>query len=287
MQSAPAVPEPHRKLSDPHASRARGPEHEQLEAFAGAWRVLGRNAPAAPFDDGAEVTGEQTYEWLPGRFFLASRWHRRALTGEHVGTGILGFDPDAGSLLAHHFDNLGFARRYRLAVRGHVWTLSGPWERATIAFEPSGDRFTETWEIARDGARWRPLCELEVTRARHSREHVVRAYYNAYPAGDRAAVERLLAGGFRFTSPYDDALDAAAYFARCWPHHDRMRSISIEDLTVAGDQATVTYLLVTRDGAHIRNTERLTFDGDRIASVEVFFGAVRGEDGAFHPMRRD
>ncbi len=187
----------------------------------------------------------------------------------------------------HQFDNLGFARRYRLAVRGRVWTFAGPWERATISFEPSGDHYTETWEIARDGARWRPLCELEATRAQVSREHVVRAYYGAYPVGDRAAVERLLAGGFRFTSPYDDALDAAAYFARCWPGHDRMRSLTIEELAVVGDAAVVTYRLVTRDGEEIRNTERLIFDGDRIASVEVFFGAVRGEDGAFRPMRRD
>jgi ketosteroid isomerase-like protein len=287
MHSEPVTPEPHRKLSDPHATRARGSELEQLEAFVGAWRVFGHNAPAAPGATASEVIGEQTYEWLPGRFFLASRWHRRFAAGEHVGTGILGYDPDAGSLLSHNFDNLGFARRYRVAVRGRVWTFAGPWERATISFDPSGERYTEAWEIARDGARWRTLCELWAVRARQSREHVVRAYYGAYPAGDRAAVERLLAENFRFTSPYDDAIDAAAYFARCWPQHDRMRSLVIEALAVAGDEAVVTYLLTTRDGAHIRNTERLIFDGDRIASVEVFFGAARDEDGAFRPMRRE
>jgi len=287
MQIAPAVPEPTRKSSDPHAPRSHGPELEQLEAFVGAWRISGRNAPAAPADSGSEVIGEQTYEWLAGRFFLASRWHRRFASGEHVGTGVIGFDPDVGSLVVHQFDNLGFARRYRLAVRGRVWTFAGPWERATISFDPSGDRYTETWEIARDGARWRPLCELEATRAQVSREHVVRAYYGAYPVGDRAAVERLLAGDFRFTSPYDDAIDAAAYFARCWPGHDRMRSLTIEELAVVGDEAVVTYRLVTREGEEIRNTERLIFNGDHIASIEVFFGAVRGEDGAFRPMRRD
>ncbi len=48
MQIAPAVPEPTRKSSDPHAPRSHGPELEPLEAFAGAWRISGRNAPAAP-----------------------------------------------------------------------------------------------------------------------------------------------------------------------------------------------------------------------------------------------
>jgi len=287
MHPANAASDSHRKTSDPHAPRARESEHEQLDVFVGAWRISGRNAAAAPSADGSPVTGEQAYEWLPGRFFLASRWHRRFSSGAHVGTGILGFDPEAGALFAHHFDNLGYARKYRLTVRGRLWTLEGPWERATIAFGADGDSFTETWEISEDGARWRPLCELEATRARHSREHLVRTYFGAYPAGDRAAVERVLASGFRFTSPYDDAIDAATYFQRCWPNHERMRSLTLEDLAVIGDEAFVTYLLVTHDGARIRNTERLTFDGDRIASVDVYFGAVRDEHGAFRPMAHE
>jgi hypothetical protein len=294
MHSAHPAGERHRKLSDPHAPRTRGREHEELEVFVGAWRVAGRNAAVAASEAGGvvtgEVTGDQTYEWLPGRFFLASRWHRRFASGAHVGTGVLGFDPDTGAFYAHHFDNLGFARRYRLTLRGRVWTLAGPWERGTIAFGPHGDSFTETWEISADGARWRLLCELEATRAWHSRDHLVRAYLGAYPAGDRDALERLLAAGFRFTSPDDDGdggLDAATYLERRWPGHARARSLAIEDLAVVGDEAFVTYRLVTRDGEQVRNTERLTFDGDRIASVEVFRGAARGEGGGPRPLRRE
>jgi ketosteroid isomerase-like protein len=290
MHSAHTAGERHRRLSDPHAPRTRGREHEELEAFVGTWRVSGHNAAVAATEAGGAVTGEQIYEWLPGRFFLASCWHRRFASGAHVGTGVLGFDPDTGAFYAHHFDNLGFARRYRLTLRGRVWTLAGPWERGTIAFGPHGDSFTETWEISGDGARWRPLCELEATRARHSREHLVRTYLGAYPAGDRDALAQLLAGGFRFTSPDEDAgvgIDAATYFERCWPSQARARSLAIEDLAVVGDEAFVTYRLVTRDGAEVRNTERLTFDGDRIASVEVFRGAVHGEGGAVRPMRRE
>jgi hypothetical protein len=112
-------------------------------------------------------------------------------------------------------------------------------------------------------------------------------YLGAFPAGDRAALEQLLAAGFRFTSPDDVGIDAAAYFERRWPGHARARSFVLEDLAVVGDEAFVTYRLVTRDGEQVRNTERLTFDGDRIASVEVFRGAARGAGRAPRPMRRE
>ena len=299
------------KSADPHGPRTRGREHEQLEVFVGAWRVSGLSPsagervqegrarlgePAHPMagervqegrarlgEPAHPMSGEQTYEWLPGRFFLASRWHRRFESGTHVGTGILGFEPETGTFFSHNYDNLGYARQYRVTVRDRVWTFSGRWERAVIIFDPSGDAFSETWEIAKQGA-WQPLCELTAKRAQRSREHTIRTYYQAYPSGDRAALESVLAEGFRFTSPYDDALDTAAYFRRCWPNHEHMRSLTIEDLVVLGDEAYVTYRLVTREGGQIRNTERLTFLGDDIASVEVYFGANRDARGAFLPM---
>ena len=47
---------------------------------------------------------------------------------------------------------------------------------------------------------------------------VARAAYEAYAAKDRAAIEALIADGFHFTSPLDNRIDRATYFARCWPN---------------------------------------------------------------------
>jgi hypothetical protein len=38
------------------------------------------------------------------------------------------------------------------------------------------------------------------------------------------------------------------------------------------DEVIVTYEMTRRDGRRGRNTEILTFDGDRISSAEVYFG---------------
>lgn len=109
---------------------------------------------------------------------------------------------------------------------------------------------------------------------------VVRAYCSAYETADRAAAEQLLAHDFTFTSPNDDGIDRATYFARCWPDGDAARDQQIESIVVDGARAFVTYRCSGAGGQSFRNTEFLTFTGERIASVNVYFGAAY-QDGVF------
>lgn len=51
---------------------------------------------------------------------------------------------------------------------------------------------------------------------------VVRAAFAAYLAQDRAAMDRLLAEDFVFTSPQDDHLGKAAFLEICFPTADRL-----------------------------------------------------------------
>ena len=46
------------------------------------------------------------------------------------------------------------------------------------------------------------------------RSDLLRALFAAYLANDRKAVEDALTEDFRFTSPYDDAIDKTTYFAK-------------------------------------------------------------------------
>ncbi len=102
--------------------------------------------------------------------------------------------------------------------------------------------------------------------------NVVRAYCGAYESENREIAEALLADDFSFTSPHDDAIDKATYFERCWPNRDPVHRQCIENIVVEGDKAFVTYRCSSAGGKEFRNTEFLTFDGERIASVSVFFG---------------
>ncbi len=110
--------------------------------------------------------------------------------------------------------------------------------------------------------------------------NVVRAYFGAYETENREVVESLLADNFTFTSPNDDSIDKATYFERCWPNRDFSRDQRIENIVVDGERAFVTYSCATEGGKSFRNTEFLTFSGERIASVNVYFGAAY-QDGVF------
>lgn len=108
--------------------------------------------------------------------------------------------------------------------------------------------------------------------------HVVRAYFGAYETENREVAENLLADDFTFTSPNDDAIDKATYFERCWPNRDAQRDQTIESIVVEGEKAFVTYRCAMPGGKSFRNTEFLTFSGERIASVNVYFGAAYQDD---------
>ena len=73
-------------------------------------------------------------------------------------------------------------------------------------------------------------------------------------------------------SPQDDGIDRATYFERCWPAHETFAAFDFKRLHGLGDEVLVTYEAERTDGTRFRNTEVLTFAGDRLKLVEVYFG---------------
>lgn len=106
---------------------------------------------------------------------------------------------------------------------------------------------------------------------------VVLACYAAYENRDRRAIEGLLAEGFTFTSPIDDHIDRNLYMRRCWPNSEHLRKFHITHLFAKGNEVFVRYKCETTSGENFRNTEFFTVEGEKLRSVEVFFGS---EDAA-------
>ncbi len=102
--------------------------------------------------------------------------------------------------------------------------------------------------------------------------NVARASYDAYVRKDRAALEALIADDFHFTSPLDNRLDRNAYFTRCWPNSERIRSFDYIHLVADGALVFVTYEGRNNDGGRFRNTEILTVRDQQIVEAEVYFG---------------
>lgn len=105
-----------------------------------------------------------------------------------------------------------------------------------------------------------------------SRKQIVRDLYAAYLDDRKDIVGAMLTEDFTFSSPRDDHIDRTAYFERCWPKEPVFGHFDIEFLAIDGDEAVVRYRAEKRDGASFRNMESFRFRGERIASVEVYFG---------------
>jgi ketosteroid isomerase-like protein len=114
----------------------------------------------------------------------------------------------------------------------------------------------------------------------HKKSDIIRALFAAYRANDRKSVEDSFTDDFTFTSPYDDEIDKASYFERCWRNNDWLARQDLERIVVDGDGAFVTYRCVAKDGKSFRNTEFFAFAADRIKRIDVYFGATY-RDGAF------
>jgi ketosteroid isomerase-like protein len=101
---------------------------------------------------------------------------------------------------------------------------------------------------------------------------IVRGAYDAYVTKDRAAIERLLAPDFHFTSPVDNRIDRETYFARCWPNSAQIADFKFVNLVVDRDRVFVTYEGHRANGQVFRNTEIVTLREKQIIEVEVYFG---------------
>lgn len=99
-----------------------------------------------------------------------------------------------------------------------------------------------------------------------------RAYYQSYVDKDRAAIEALLAPDFHFSSPLDNRLDRATYFARCWPNSAVISAFKIENLVAGGDRVFVTYDGQGEGSSGFRNTEILSFRDGQVVEVQCYFG---------------
>lgn len=104
------------------------------------------------------------------------------------------------------------------------------------------------------------------------RQATVRGLFAAYLANRKDEVSDMLTEDFTFSSPNDDHINKATYFERCWPQPPAFSAIHIERISLEDNEALVRYRADKRDGGSFRNVEVIRFHGDRIASVEVYFG---------------
>jgi hypothetical protein len=106
-----------------------------------------------------------------------------------------------------------------------------------------------------------------------NRPALVKRFYEAFSNVDRDDfVENLLAPNFTFSAPPDPFLDRDGFFEKCWPEGHNLKDIEYVRVIEHGDEVILTHEYAKPDGVTGRNTDIVTFAGDKVARIEVYFG---------------
>lgn len=134
------------------------PEHKLLKIFIGKWNGEGQNEGAAPILPGASITTTDSYEWLPGRFFILHRGIMRYGNHELEAIKIIGYDATHKMYTMDCFDSMGVYRRYLgTAYEGH-WKFTGEQGRVRFSINENLSSMNVQWEIKDEDLNWQPLC---------------------------------------------------------------------------------------------------------------------------------
>lgn len=106
-----------------------------------------------------------------------------------------------------------------------------------------------------------------------NRPVLVKKFYEAFSKVDRNDfVENLLSPNFTFSAPPDPLLDRREFFEKCWPEGRNLKDIRYVRIIENAEEVVITHEYIKPDGVKGCNTDILSFDGDKIIRLEVFFG---------------
>ena len=151
--------------------RQPGPEHQKLAAFLGKWTFDGQ-AQASPYGPAGKLTSIDTYEWVPGGFFMIHHWNAVVGGAANKGVEILGYDAGSKMYTSRFFDNMGNSGSVKFSLNGNTWTATADSdvagkplkERGTITF--AGDTLMVKWEYSAEGSKWATQYDSKGTRTK-------------------------------------------------------------------------------------------------------------------------
>ena len=116
------------------------PALKTLEPLIGRWRV-----------SGPDVSGEVTYEWMEGGFFLIQRYDLENFGSRHKGIEYAGWDDETGTVRSRLMGTDGARFTYTYEMRGYAYVYwfgekgSDTFSRGTVS--PDGRRIEGRWTI--------------------------------------------------------------------------------------------------------------------------------------------
>jgi hypothetical protein len=138
-------------------------EYDQLNRFVGKWKTTGR-IPASGENPEIKVSGSDTYEWLPGGFFLLHKVDVLLGDDKNETIEIIGFDKERKLYTMQHYDNKGNSGFMTADYKDEVWTFLGDNLRFRGGFKEQDTEFSGVWEQSSNGKDWTHFMEIRLTK---------------------------------------------------------------------------------------------------------------------------
>jgi Protein of unknown function (DUF1579) len=156
------------KVQSPQLPLTPSAEHQLLNIFVGKWHLEGLSyglgqSKENPYDSPVRWSAEETYDWLPGGFFLVNNFNAQIGDAPMNGMEIIGYDAASQTYPSQMFDNYGRIQLGQRIVSDGIWTYTGTEYRTTYTFRNDGNSMATHWEWL-SGDDWFVLADLEGTK---------------------------------------------------------------------------------------------------------------------------
>lgn len=137
--------------------------YDQLGKLIGRWNTEG-HIPAYGQTPATTVKGTDTYEWLPGGFFVLHTadvfiGNERSQTLE-----VIGFDKVRKHFTMQYYNNKGEAGSMTGTAINGLWTFKGDNLRFKGGFNSQENVFSGIWEQSSDGKTWTHFMNIKLVK---------------------------------------------------------------------------------------------------------------------------
>ncbi|AWP27576.1 DUF1579 family protein [Paenibacillus sp. Cedars] len=146
-----------------HKPSKPDPAMERLNVFVGKWNTEGV-IKASPSGAADVLKAVDTYEWLPGGYFLIHHVDGYMGKDKVKAIEIIGYDASSQNYTTHSYDNQGNFNAYQANLLDRDWKIWGESERFTGMFSEDSNTLTGSWELSSDGTNWVPWMDIKLTK---------------------------------------------------------------------------------------------------------------------------
>ena len=149
------------------------PELKKFDIAIGTWQFEGEMKAAG--GTAGTMAGTETFEWLPGGYFMKMTRDAKASFGDFKTLVVYRYDLLTKAYVATLFHTGGVFETATIAIDGNVWKWAGTGylgngtpmhERCTLTFAPDGRSMTLACDVSTDAKSWAPELAAKYTKVK-------------------------------------------------------------------------------------------------------------------------